>query len=750
MGRATITCCVNGDREMLHCVRRWIGKLGWAGACALACLPVMLLAAPVKTPHVTAELVAERSAVQPGQLLRIGLSLQHIPHWHTYWRNPGDSGQPTSVTWTLPEGAQVGEIEWPVPKRLPIGPLVNYGYEDDLLLPLSFLPPANAKPGDTLTLRANAQWLVCKDVCIPEQATLVLEVPVVSATTTPGSTAHGARFAQHGTARPAPLAGWTAQAQQQAGAKDVLLTFTRTAAASTPPPGDLPPLIHVFPYTEQVLEPARHEVYATPQGYAVKLARIEGSPLPAVLSGIAVVQGQPDKTTSPWGDAPPAAEFSAPVTTVAQLSLPEGARLLVDSTQNLRPAGAAAMLEGATASLGLLAALGLAFLGGMVLNLMPCVFPVLSIKLLSLARHTPHAGALRLHALAYAAGVVLSFLALAGLLLSLRATGSALGWGFQLQEPGVVFALALLFFALGLNLMGGFEFGTFVPGWLSGWRARHPAADAFASGVLAVLAASPCTAPFMGAALGFALTQSAATSLAVFAALGLGMALPYVMLVLAPGWRDRLPRPGPWMLRLKQGLAFPMFATVVWLVWVLGQQAGMDGAGKALLALVGLAFVVWLAGLSRLRGSAGRTALLATLAAVLAWSWPQGLSPAARAPGAAATASQWQPYDEAVLAQAVARGQPVFVDFTAAWCVSCQVNKRLVLDTDATQQAFAEAKVLLMRADWTHRDETITQALARLGRNGVPVYVLIRPGRGPLLLPEILTGSVVHNALATL
>jgi thiol:disulfide interchange protein/DsbC/DsbD-like thiol-disulfide interchange protein len=749
MGRATITFCLDGDCEMLHCVRRWVGKWGRAMACALACLPAALLAAPVKTPHVTAELVAERSAVQPGQPLRIGLSLQHIPHWHTYWRNPGDSGQPTSVTWTLPDGAQVGEIEWPMPKRLPIGPLVNYGYEDDLLLPLSFLPPADARPGDTLTLRADAQWLVCKDVCIPEQASLVLEVPVVSTTTTPGSTAHGARFAQHEAARPAPLAGWTAQAQQQAGAKEVLLSFTRTAAAPALPPGGTLPVIHVFPYAEQVLEPARHEVYVTPQGYAVKLARIEGSRMPAVLSGIAVAQGQRDKTPPPWGDGPPAAEFSAPVTTVAQLSLPEGARLLVDTTQNLRSAGAAATLQGGTAALGLLAALGLAFLGGMVLNLMPCVFPVLSIKLLGLARHTPHEGGLRLHAVAYAAGVVLSFLALAGLLLALRATGSALGWGFQLQEPGVVFALALLFFVLGLNLMGGFEFGTFVPGWLSGWRARHPAADAFASGVLAVLAASPCTAPFMGAALGFALTQSAATSLAVFAALGLGMALPYMVLVLAPGWRDRLPRPGPWMLRLKQGLAFPMFATVVWLVWVLGQQTGVDGAGKALLALVGLAFVVWLAGLSRLRGTAGRIALLAVLAAGLAWSWPQGLSPADHRPGAA-TASQWQPYDEAVLAQAVGRGQPVFVDFTAAWCVSCQVNKRLVLDTDATQQAFADAKVLLMRADWTHRDETITQALARLGRNGVPVYVLIRPGREPVLLPEILTGPVVRNALATL
>jgi thiol:disulfide interchange protein DsbD len=290
---------------------------------------------------------------------------------------------------------------------------------------------------------------------------------------------------------------------------------------------------------------------------------------------------------------------------------------------------------------------------------------------------------------------------------------------------------------------------------MAAWRTQRPAADAFASGVLAVAAASPCTAPFMGAALGFALTQSTAAGLAVFAALGFGMALPYALLVLLPGWRSRLPRPGPWMLLLRQGLAFPMFATVVWLLWVLGLQTGADSAAKALLAFVALAFVVWLTGLPGSGHRVARSIGAAVLIGVLAWGWPAALI-SSPAPAAAATANPastqvaWDPYDEAAVARHIAQGRPVFIDFTAAWCVSCQVNERLVLHTDATMQAFARSKVALMRADWTNSDAAITRALARLGRNGVPVYVLLRPGRDPLLLPEILTAGIVRDALAAL
>ena len=739
-----------------------VGVLAWAGTAASA--------QPVRTEHVTAELVARSAGVQPGQSVQIGLRLQHIPHWHTYWRNPGDSGLPTTLAWTLPAGAQAGAIDWPAPRRIPIGPLVNYGYEGDLLLPLRFTAPADAQPGSTLQLKAEASWLVCNDVCIPESASLNLALPVLGpgAAAAPGPLA--AQFDAAAADAPAPLAGWRAELQRAG--RDLQLRLVRDQAL---PAGEALPAVQVFAYQEQLLEPARHAVYRTADGYLVQMALApHAAQVPAALQGIVVAP--PASGGTPWGAPQRSAEFSATINDVAALALPAGAVRLDDplaSGASTAPGGKLKLLaepggHGAAAapgpggaSLGLLAALALALVGGMVLNLMPCVFPVLSIKLLGLAQHGEKPAQLRSHALAYSAGVVLSFLALAGLLLALRAAGGAVGWGFQLQEPGVVFVLALLFFALGLNLMGVFELGNLLPQGLAGWRAQRPAVDAFGSGVLAVLAASPCTAPFMGAALGFAVAQPAPQALAVFGMLGLGMALPYAALVLLPGWRHRLPRPGPWMLRLKQALAFPMFATVVWLVWVLGLQAGIDGAAQALLALLGLAALVWLLGLLRQPTTGARLGALAGLvamAALLGWSWPTtgatpaaaGTTPPVSGSAAASVASDWQPYSDAAVGTQLAQGRTVFVDFTAAWCVSCQVNKRLVLTQADVLADFDKAQVVRMRADWTRRDAEITAALARLGRNGVPVYALLRPGQEPLLLPEILTAGLVRSALAGL
>ncbi len=698
-----------------------------------------VLAETVKTDHVTAELVAERSAVAPGGSLQIGLRLLHIPKWHTYWRNPGDSGLPTRIEWQLPAGAGMGDIEWPAPKRLPIGPLVNYGYEGELLLPMRFTAPADARPGSELKLRAQADWLVCHDVCIPESATLELRLPVVDAGTTPGNTAWTALFDAAAAGRPQPLRGWTAEVQRSG--RELL--FTLQADGLRPAGAPQPPL-EVFPFAEQLIETAVHELHATPSGYALKMRLLPDATVPATLDGVIVARGVGGAL---WGGGSPMAQFSAPLREVDRIALPEGARPLAGGVHaGSAPAGAP--------GLGWAMALLLAFAGGMVLNLMPCVFPVLSIKLLGLARQAATPAALRTHALAYGGGVLLSFLALAGGLIALQAAGSAVGWGFQLQEPGLVAVLALLFFAIGLNLMGAYEFGNLLPQAAAGWRARHPAADAFAGGVLAVVAASPCTAPFMGAALGYALTQPAAVSLSVFAALGLGMALPYMALSVAPGWRRHLPKPGPWMERLKQGLAFPMFATAVWLLWVLGQQAGVGAMARLLLAIVGLAMLLWLAHLGAGRGLLGKGLGALALAALLVWSWPAEAPPAEPVRSAAGNATPaagvWLPYDEGTLARLQTEGRPVFVDFTAAWCVSCQVNKRLVLDTAEARQDFERANVALMRADWTRRDPTITQALARLGRNGVPVYVLHRPGREPLLLPEILSQGILRDALSSL
>lgn len=727
----------------MRCARNLM-MIGWG----LVTLAGTAAAVPVRTDHVVAELVAERSAIQAGQVLQVGLSLNHQPGWHTYWRNPGDSGLATQIAWRLPTGSQTGDIEWPVPRRLPVGPLVNFGYEGELLLPVSFTPPPTAKPGDTLTLRAQASWLVCKDVCIPESADLELELPVVGQDVTPGATAAGPGFASNAAALPMPLQGWSAELQHAG--REALLVLKKTGPGKLPPSDKLPS-IQFFPYDAQLLEPARHEVYRVPQGYAVKLGLLADVTLPAALRGLVVAPPATPGEMTVWGLGSGAAELSATVRSVPRLAPLAESDHLPDV-----PLASGGTLSQPTnlATLSIWTAFGLALLGGMVLNLMPCVFPVLSIKLLSLTQvghERPHA--LGTHALAYSAGVILSFVGLAGALLALRGAGSAVGWGFQLQEPGVVFSLALLFFLLGLNLLGAFEFGSVTPQALANWRDERPAVDAFASGVLAVVAASPCTAPFMGAALGFALTQSTLVSLGVFAALGVGMALPYVALTLLPGWRQRLPRPGMWMVRLKQALAFPMFATVVWLLWVLGQQAGIDGASQVLLALVGVAWVIWMA-----TAPAGwgidhwlrRTVLAAAFAGVVWWGWPAGTTAAPAAHDTATSptvANAWKPFDEAAVADHLARGETVFIDFTAAWCVTCQVNKRLVLHSNETMQDFAQAKVVLMRADWTDRNPQITAALARLGRNGVPVYVLLHPGKEPVLLPEVLTTARVREAL---
>ncbi|NBS46785.1 MAG: hypothetical protein EBS99_07095, partial [Betaproteobacteria bacterium] len=394
-------------------------------------------------------------------------------------------------------------------------------------------------------------------------------------------------------------------------------------------------------------------------------------------------------------------------------------------------------------------------------TLMPCVFPVLALKVMGFARKGHQPQALRAHGLAYSAGVVLSFLALGGLMLSLRAAGESVGWGFQLQSPAMVAALAVLFTVIGLNLAGMFEFGQFLPSQVVALHARHPAVDAFLSGVLAVAVASPCTAPFMGASLGFAVTFSAPLALAVFAMLGVGMALPYLAASWWPALAARMPRPGPWMDHFRRLMAFPMFATVVWLVWVLGQQTGINGAGALLLLLVGLSLLVWTLTLSGRARIVLTGVALITGAALLYTVGPQVLrepalvsgpaNPSAVTPGAAgATSDGWQPWSAARVDQLAAEGRAVFVDFTAAWCVTCQYNKQTTLSDPQVLQDFASKRVALLRADWTRRDPAITAALTQLGRSGVPVYVIYRAGQPPLVLPEILSVNEVRAELAKL
>ncbi len=708
-------------------VRRRFPAFAAVTAWAMALLLVgSLHAAPIKTEHAEVELIAEKTALVVGEKNTVGLSIKHAPHWHTYWKNPGDSGYPTKVTWQVPTGYGIGDFDWPTPKRLATGPIINFGYEGEVVLPVTVSVPTSAKAGDSVTLKGKAEWLVCKDVCIPEEGEVSLTLPV-AATASAGTDA--ARFAAARAAMPGDASAWKATLHTATNpSREVWLELVAPANAAALTALD------VFPVPEQVNDPSVQQVFRTEQGYAVKLKLVDGVKLPERMQIVLAASG-----------AAVGAKGEASGSTLATVAA--SAYTLPTSAAALK--GVASTNAAGGGDVTYWSALLLAFVGGMILNLMPCVFPVLSLKILSFAQHsgnsTHGALAMRQHGVFYAVGVVLSFLALAGVLLALKSAGSAIGWGFQLQSPGVVWVLAVIFFLIGLNLMGAFEVGQLAPSSLLSMQAKHPGVDAFFSGVLAVIAASPCTAPFMGAALGFALTQSAAAALSVFAALGLGMALPYVLLAWFPKWLDKLPRPGQWMVTFKQVLAFPMFLTVVWLIWVLSLQAGADGAAIGLLGLVGLAFGAWLIG--SMKPVARWTGVAATLAAAaLAWPSAAPVAMAASTSGAA----QWLPWDPAAVAKLNAEGTPVFVDFTAAWCVSCQANKRLVLSRAEIEQAFAQKKVTLMRADWTNRDERITQALTSMNRSGVPVYVLHAPGKAPQILPELLTTGIVRDALAAL
>jgi thiol:disulfide interchange protein DsbD len=397
-----------------------------------------------------------------------------------------------------------------------------------------------------------------------------------------------------------------------------------------------------------------------------------------------------------------------------------------------------------------------ALLGGLILNLMPCVFPVLAIKVLGFAQSAHHGDAkahLRQQGLAYTAGVVLSFLALGALLLALRAGGEQLGWGFQLQSPAMVAGLAVLFTLIALNLLDVFDIGMVLPSSAMTAQARHPVANALLSGVLAVAIASPCTAPFMGASLGLAIALPALEAFAVFGAIGVGMALPYLLASWVPSVARALPRPGAWMAVFRRFMAFPMLATVVWLVWVLGQQSGMDGAGALLALLLMMSMVAWALGLS----GRSRTVLVcfsgASLLAMAITLGPVVLASGrntSTATGPTATTGDWQPWTAQRVTELQTQGQTVFVDFTAAWCVTCQYNKKTTLANAQVRADLTSKNIALLQADWTRRDPAITAALAALGRNGVPVYVFYKPGRAPVVLSEILSVDEVRSAIASL
>ena len=691
----------------------------------------------VKTDQVRAELMAHApEGAAPGVKVWLGLQLTHAPEWHTYWKNSGDSGLPTELQWTLPPGVTAGEIAWPTPRKFPIGPLANYGYNGTVLLPV----PLTISPefqGQQLDVKLQAAWLVCRKECIPEEGQFSLRIPAM------GSTGlNGAAF----------------DAAFNAAPKDQ----TAAASALTPETGFLNVSLDALP---AAWKGQKLEFYPEPTGLIDP-----GAPWTQAWDGARWTAKLP--LSAQRGDSPAevtlvVAQADAPgegpglagvrMTVPVQGSWPAVAPLPaaavspeLQAALDANAARAAAPASGAS-TLTLGAALLGALIGGLILNLMPCVFPVLAIKVLAFAKHADDRAAHRRSGLAYTAGVVLSFLALGGLLLALRAAGEQLGWGFQLQSPAVVAGLAVLFTLIGLNLAGLFQFGNVLPSGLASLQAKNPTADAFLTGVLAVAVASPCTAPFMGASLGLAATLPAAQALAVFGVLGLGMALPYLAASWWPAIARALPRPGAWMERFRQFMAFPMFATVVWLLWVLGQQSGIDGAAALLMLLLAMALLVWSLGLS----GKGRVVLGGLSAAALVWlGVAVGPNVTRRQESGAAAVTEtgvqgvsWQPWSADKVAALQAEGRPVFVDFTAAWCVTCQFNKRNALADEGLLQDMAAKNVALLRADWTRRDPAVTAALAQLGRNGVPVYVIYKNGQSPVVLTEVLSVGEVRTVL---
>ncbi|WP_439551857.1 protein-disulfide reductase DsbD family protein [Falsiroseomonas sp.] len=670
---------------------------------ALAPPALAVESAPVRSPRATVTLAADVAAVAPGEAFRLGLRLRLAEGWHTYWRNAGDAGAPPEVTLALPEGVAAGTIQWPIPDRIPYGPLVNYGYKNEVLLPLQVSIPA-AFTGDTLAVRAEATWLVCADVCIPEDGAFTLTLPVAPRAVPSPIAAPWFEAAEARLARPSP---WQARAGAGGGRASLTLTGAGIGPAAVKD-------ALFFPAEPGVLD------NTAPQAVMVR----DGS----LTIGLTLAQG------------------------VATPGSIDGTVVLRDGGGQRAGFDVAAGVGGppeAAGGLALWHAMLLALAGGLILNLMPCVFPVLAMKAIGLARLSGGAAReVRLHAASYTAGVLTCFALVGGALIALRAGGSAAGWGFQFTEPAFVAAMAWLMLAVGLNLSGVFAMGATVgAGQSVAGRGGH--LGAFATGGLAVLLATPCTAPFMAAALGAALVMPPAGTMAVFLALGLGLALPYAMLGVFPALARLLPRPGAWMERLRQGLAFPMYGAAAWLVWVLAQQAGPDGVLFGLGGALVLAAGLWGLGLAQ-RAGAGRGRIAGAIGMGLAVVVAVALLPRlSAAPAAAAAADPGaEPWSAARVEALRAEGRPVFVNATAAWCITCQVNERVALRAPGVRDAFAARGVAYLKADWTRGDPAITALIRDQGREGVPLYLYWAPGAAaPAVLPQILTEGLVLQAL---
>lgn len=658
--------------------------------------------AAAKPAPVKASLVAADASVKPGQPLTVALRLVHDAHWHTYWLNPG-TGLATSLRWNLPAGWTAGEIQWPAPLALKdkAGNTIGNGYEGELFLPITLTPPANVTAGSSVELKASADWLMCAEICVPGSADVALTLPVSIGTPNPDAT-YGAKIRTTVAGLPRADTAWKVTGSRDA--KNIILTITPTANSTAAPAN-----LHVFSDDGLVAFDLPQTVKPNGQGGFTLVAPI-----------------------SP--DGPKDAKTFLGVLTTSTSWVP-GATLRglrVDTTF-------VAAAPPSTPIAQLLGTLVLAFLGGLVLNLMPCVFPVLGIKILGFVNQSGQdKKKVVLHGLVFALGVLLSFWSLAAVLAILRAGGQELGWGFQLQEPGFVFILAAVMLVFAMNMSGVFEFGLSATAVGADLQMKSGFAGSFFTGVLATAVATPCSAPFLAPALGAALAVPTGESFVIFTAIAVGLSAPYLLLSLFPEAVKILPRPGAWMETFKQFMAFPLYGTVGALVWVLAGQLGDDSL-MAILGLVTIALGIWVYGRWTAPGaSAGRVRFgyggLLVLLLVGAWlGWP------------AQSKVVWEPWSPEAVTKLRAEKRTIYVDFTARWCATCQTNKKLVFGSADVLKVFADKKIATLRADWTNKDPRITAELAVYNRSAVPFNVIWLPGNdAPVILPELLTpGSVL-------
>jgi len=681
--------------------------LGLGTPCAHAALDGLNFA---PAAHTQVSLIAESTTVAPGHPLWVAVRMQMDATWHIYWVNPGGPGDPPKVSWDLPPGWTSGPVQWPTPKRLPIGDLMNYGYEGTALLLFQLTPPANLSTAPAVTLHAKITWLECADVCVPGSGEVSLTLPVT--TSEPAADAQNKPLIDAAlTALPKPADGLNVSAWRQD--DKLFLGMAPNSAASTP---SALKTAYFFSSDSQTQPSAPQVLHQTKNGWVLEISRNPTAPtdtktLPGLLTldlagSAAFTLNPPLATTAP--DA--FADFST------------GA-----------PSG------------GLFAILVLGFFGGLILNVMPCVFPVLGIKVLGFVKQ---AGAERRHViqhgLVFTAGVLVSMWTLVGVLQSLRAAGAQLGWGFQLQEPAFVLGLAIFFLLFALSLSGVFEIGGSLIGAGSNLISRNGLAGSFFQGALAVVVATPCTAPLLAPALGAAFTLPPIQGFLAFTAIALGLASPYLVLSLFPGLARWLPRPGAWMETFKQFMAFPLYATVGFLLYTLAGQVSAERFLTILFALVAIAMSAWVYGRWATPSATPRGRRIATLATLLiflpttVWAfWPTH-------------ELNWEPWSTARVAELQKEGRPIYVDFTARWCATCQVNKEIVFHSSRVLAALDARQVALLRADWTARDPAITAELARFGKSAVPFDLIYLPGHDqPVELPAVLTPDIVLSALGS-